>query len=568
MRSKLLYLLVIIFLLSCGKENHKVSFDESLVADASLYKHSEEFKKEVIKVKDNIYVAIGFGLANSIMIVGNDGIIIVDAMETSEAAEAVMKEFRKITDKPLKALIYTHNHADHIFGSAQMVGDAAVDVYSHKLTPYYIDRIVNVLRPITELRSFRMFGTYLDDEALINCGIGSSLNINPTSTVGVARPTITFSDSLFMTIAGINFELYHAPGETNDQLFVWLPDEKALLAGDNIYKTFPNLYTIRGTLYRDPKIWVQSLDRMRRLDVEYLIPSHTRPIIGKALVYETLTTYRDGIQFVYDQTIRYMNKGMTSNEIVQKVHLPENLKNAPFLQEFYGKVSWSVMNIFDGNLGFFDGNPSTLQPLAPTDKATKMIELAGGFDNLLAKAGSAFSEEHYQWVLELTDYLLRIKPDNEQAKDLRYKSLVKLGEAESNPNARHYYLTEAKEVKGFEVKPIVVPDKRTIHTIPLVAIFDNLSVHLIPEKCENIKVKVNFYFTDTDEKWSVQLRNSIAEAQPYLVTDPDIKVTVKSSVWKELLAKQRSGLTTFLTGDIEVTPGLGAFKEFMGYFEE
>jgi alkyl sulfatase BDS1-like metallo-beta-lactamase superfamily hydrolase len=554
--------------ISCEDENHKTSFENGLSIDYSLQKHSEEFKKEVIKVKENIYVAIGFGLANSIMIIGDDGIVIVDVMESGESAKGVLSEFRKITSKPLKAIIYTHNHADHVFGSTGMVGDNQVDVYSHELTPYYLDRVVNVTRPITELRGFRMFGVYLDDEALVNCGIGPMLNINKNSQIGAIRPNKTFKDSLSITIEGIKMELHHAPGETNDQLFVWLPDEKVLLAGDNIYKTFPNLYTIRGTVYRDPKQWAQSIDKMRTYDIEYLVPSHTRPVFGKDQIHKTLTIYRDGIQYVYDQTIRYMNKGLTSSEIVEKVHLPESLRNEPFLQEFYGKVSWSVKNIFHGNLGFFDGNPSTLQPLSPNAKAEKMIGLAGGFDRLREQAWAAFTNKEYQWALELTDYLLNLNPSDKESIDIRYNSLVKLGESESNPNARHYYLTLAKETKGFEIKSIVEPDIRTVHSIPLEAMFENLSVNLIPSKCGNKKLNVNFNFTDTGEKWSVQLRNSIAETQPFFIENPDITVSIKSTVWKELLAKKRSGLATFLLGDIDVTPGIGDFKEFMRYFEE
>jgi len=570
MSFKQIFLLITLFfyLVSCHKENHKSSFKEEINIDYSLQKHSEEFKKEVVKVKENIYVAIGYGLANSIMIVGDEGIVIVDVMESGEAAKEVLAAFRKITKKPLKAIIYTHNHADHVFGSTGMVGNDQVDVYAHELTPYYLDRVVNVTRPITELRGFRMFGVYLDDKALVNCGIGPELNINPSSQLGAIRPNKSFKDSLAVSIEGIDFELYHAPGETNDQLYVWLPNEKVLLPGDNIYKTFPNLYTIRGTLYRDPKQWTQSLDKMRAYDIEYLIPSHTRPIIGKEKIHNTLTTYRDGIQYVHDQTIRYMNKGFTSSEIVEKVHLPATLKNEPFLQEFYGKVSWSVTNIFHGNLGFFDGNPTTLQPLSPIKKADKMIHLAGGFEQLFEQANSAFLNNEYQWALELTDYLLRKKPQDKKSITIRYQSLVKLGESESNPNARHYYLTSAKEVNGFVLTSIVEPDLRTVHAVPLEGMFDNLSVNLIPSKCEGVTVNVNFIFTDTNEKWSVQLRNSITETQPRLVKDADITVEIKSTIWKELLAKKRSGFTTFLSGDIDVSPGISDFKEFMSYFEE
>jgi len=55
--------------------------------------------------------------------------------------------------------------------------------------------------------------------------------------------------------------------------------------------------------------WVGSLDRMRALRPEFLVPSHTRPLRGEKKIYETLTNYRDAIQFVHDQTIRWMNRG-------------------------------------------------------------------------------------------------------------------------------------------------------------------------------------------------------------------------------------------------------------------
>ncbi len=67
-------------------------------------------------------------------------------------------------------------------------------------------------------------------------------------TANVLRPNKTFLDALRTEICGVRVELVHAPGETNDQLFVWLPERGALMPGDNIYKAFPNLYSIRGTL--------------------------------------------------------------------------------------------------------------------------------------------------------------------------------------------------------------------------------------------------------------------------------------------------------------------------------
>ena len=100
------------------------------------------------------------------------------------------------------------------------------------------------------------------------------------------------------------FELVEAHGETHDQLFIWLPNQKAILPGDNYYQAFPNLYTIRGTTPRPVRAWIASLDEMRKLEPEYIVPSHTGPIIGKDEVAKQLTDYRDGITWVYVETIR------------------------------------------------------------------------------------------------------------------------------------------------------------------------------------------------------------------------------------------------------------------------
>merc|ERR1719362_1033015 len=83
-------------------------------------------------------------------------------------------------------------------------------------------------------------------------------------------------------IDGVEVEIVHAPGETTDQIFIYLPKQRWLLPADNIYRTFPNIYAIRGTPTRDARDWVKSLDKMRSLrpKPKYLVPSHTRPVIG------------------------------------------------------------------------------------------------------------------------------------------------------------------------------------------------------------------------------------------------------------------------------------------------
>ncbi|MBV1919415.1 MAG: MBL fold metallo-hydrolase [Pseudomonadales bacterium] len=550
--SALMLVFVLLVLSGCGKPTVEV-VDIEVDQQRSLVEHTQEFRKEVIKVTDGVWVAVGYGLANSIMLEGDDGLVIVDTMETLEEAEEVKHAFRKISEKPIKAIIYTHNHADHVFGSSAFSEGNDIDVYAHDTTSFYIDRVVNVIRPIVSVRGARMFGSHLEGAALENAGIGPHLGIGPDSRLDVLRPTKTFRQSLDVTVAGIHMVLEHAPGETNDQIFVWLPEKRVLLPGDNIYKTFPNLYTIRGTLHRDVLAWAKSIDKMRQLKPEFLVPSHTRPLQGETFIGDTLTDYRDGIQFVHDQTVYWMNRGLTPDEIVEKVKLPDNLARSPFLQEFYGQVDWSVRSIFTGYLGWFDGNSTTLNPLPPLEKAQRIADLAGGSDMLLEKAKTAVLQKQWQWVLELTDHLMVLGDKITAVKSLRKESLLSLGEMQSNPNARHYYLTQALELDNdFRAGIPVNPEKHMVHSLPLAGIFQSMAVNLNIEKAGNLRRVVNFNFPDAKQQYSLTLRNGVVEVQNYLQNNADITVTMQSSLWKEIVSEIRNPLAAFASGDIDI----------------
>ena len=107
------------------------------------------------------------------------------------------------------------------------------------------------------------------------------------------------------------------PGETPDELYVWVPEKGALFVGENIYELFPNLYSMRGTSYRDVSLWIDSLDELRTFNATHMITSHTRPVSGQENVSQVLTNYRDGVDYIYDQTMRQINKGLDPDDFVK-----------------------------------------------------------------------------------------------------------------------------------------------------------------------------------------------------------------------------------------------------------
>ncbi len=420
-----------------------------------LKARSADFIEEVIQLTDGVYVAVGFGVSPSSMIVGDDGVVIIDTMIDTDSAGRALAAFRAITDKPIKAIVLTHGHGDHIGGVAVFVGDTQPQVWARANFGAESDAFASAGLTIQDLRGARQGGFMLPPEQRINNGVakayypkrgGATFSGAGTQRIG---PTHTFSEPRRqLEIAGVKIELVAVSGETEDALYVWLPEKRVLFAGDNFYKSWPNAYAIRGTPYRDIRSWADANDQMSKEGAEFLVPGHTRPIIGKAAVSEALTDYRDAIRFVFDKTIEGMNKGLTPDQLVDYVELPARFEGKDYLREYYGNVQWAVRAIFDGYLGWFDGNPSNLFPLSPSENARRMATLAGGADALLENARTALASGDAQWAAQLCDNLLALDPSAVEPKLLKADALEHLAEALLTATGRNYYLSVAQELRA------------------------------------------------------------------------------------------------------------------------
>ena len=327
-----------------------------------LKEQNTEFVPEIFKFGDNVWFAVGYDVSNIAMIEGETGIILIDAGMSPVRMEKLRLKFREITHKPIKAIIITHGHGDH-FGGIQ----AFLDEGSHPQVwgrsgalgnnvGFNIEANAGKQAGLTygNVRGARQAGIILPDSLHINNGVAAKPDKQRTmftrgKETAEFRPTHFFTEQRKqIEIDGVKFELAAASGETYDNMYVYMPEQKILFCGDTYYKSFPNLYTIRGSQYRDVQSWYQSIDKMRNENAEYLLPGHTRPVIGKEKVQETLSNYHDAIKFVFDKTIEGMNKGMTPDQLVEYVKLPEHLASQPYLIEYYGRVDWAVRSIFNG----------------------------------------------------------------------------------------------------------------------------------------------------------------------------------------------------------------------------
>ena len=565
-------LLSLFFLISCSDQNQS---NETLDSDQGLsQEHSYEFRKEVIEVTEDIYVGVGYGLANSIMIETEKNLIIVDTLGSVETATELIKDFRKISEKPIIAIIYTHNHLDHLGGAKVFFDEEYTEIYAQENIIYNLDNIATTIRPIIFERSSRQFGIPLPEEEIVHQGIGGFLEINDQSTFGLVRPNILFDDQMTLKIDDLTLMLAHVPGETDDHLYVWIPEKKVVMVGDNFYRSFANLYAIRGTKFRNPMEWVHSLDKIRLLNAEHLVPSHSRPISGKENVSKALTDYRDGIQFVHDQTIRYINKGLTPNEIVQKVKLPNHLAESPYLQPFYGSISSYIRSIFSGYIGWFSGNISDLHPLSATERAQKFVNIARKQTKISDEAESALTNGEYQWALELADILLALDPDSTNAKNIKANAAEKLSQYQLASNDYYFYRTVAGELRNeINVDPStansVTPEQ--LEATPMDAIMNILPVNLNSEKSEEIIKTYQFSFTDSEENYSVYVRRGVAQISKYPEPNAEIKVITDQQTLKEVFGglKNLSAISLLLANNtINVEGSKLEFLQFLDLFTD
>ncbi len=417
-----------------------------------LLTQNQQFEKQIIELAPDVYGAVGFAASNVFMLEGENGLVIIDTTESTRAAENILSEFRKISGKPVQTIIYTHSHRDHISGASVFAEGGHPEVIaSDNFESDLID--IDTRHPMPDkalmVRTKRQFGiglSYPEERVNIGCGPGD----RPMEGLGAGHisPNLSVSaDRTKLSRCGVNFELIKAPGETPDHIVVWLDSKKILCCGDNFYSSFPNLYPPRGTAYRDFNAWADTLDLLMEFNAEVLACGHTMPVKGAKKIKQTLTDYRDAIKHVVAKTVEGMNQQLGPDEIASTVCLPDDLKDKPYLREFYGKVSWSVRAYFAGTLGWFDGNPTNLEKLPPAEYANRFIKLAGGAAALLDTAQQAVDAHDYQWALELCDQLIAVNLQTALAKELKVTSLRALADLEINAPARNYYLLSALEIE-------------------------------------------------------------------------------------------------------------------------
>lgn len=534
----------------------------------------------LFKVTDGIYQIRNLDLSNMTIIEGKDGITIVDPLVSAETAKIGLDLYYKHQgNKPVKAVIYTHSHVDHYGGVRGVIDEA--DVKAGKIKVYapegFMEAAVaeNIMAGnVMSRRASYMYGNLLpaDEKGQVGAGLGTTTS---AGTVTLIAPTNIISKTgQKETIDGLTYEFLMAPGsEAPSEMLWYIEEKKAISAAEDATHTLHNTYSLRGAKIREPLPWSKYLNQVLSMwgdKAEIMFAQHHWPTWGNKEVSTLLKSQRDLYRYINDETLRLANMGYTRDEIAEQFKLPDTLANTWANRGYYGSISHNVKATYVLYLGWFDGNPATLNELTPTESAKKYVEFMGGADEVLKKAKASYDQGEYRWVAQVVKHVVFADPNNKAARELEADALEQLGyQAESGP-WRNFYLTGAKELRS-GVTQLPTPNTAspdTVRAMSLDMFFDYLAVRLNGPKSGDAKAVLNFDFGDTGGKYKVELENGVlnhtANAE---ASNADTTIALSRDTLNNLILKQTTLDKAIAAGDVKVTGNSDKLKEVLGYMD-
>lgn len=280
-----------------------------------------------------------------------------------------------------------------------------------------------------------------------------------------------------------------------------------------------------------------------------------------------------------------MNTGMLPDDLVEAVKLPPHLARHPWLGDFYGGVSHSVRQIYFGEMGWFQGDPTFLAPKHPKEASRRFVRMMGGRDTILEAARSAAKEGDHQWAAELTTHLVRIDTHDQEARLLKAEALRQIGYGLTNINWRNWYLTSAQELDGTidysKALDIVAPD--LLRAFPTAQLVNGMRFRLQAENTLDVHMTMGFRLPDIDEGLGLEIRRGVAQFHDSIPADADVVLEIDRSTLENLLLGELEALgiddidpelpqsalaALFKSGKASLTTGTPEdLQRFLGYFD-
>jgi alkyl sulfatase BDS1-like metallo-beta-lactamase superfamily hydrolase len=556
--------------------------------------HGELFTERLWACGPHAWSLVGNGLSNQCFIDAPEGLIAIDTGESVEEMAAALKALRQVTQRPVVAVIYTHFH--YVGGTSALADDVGsrwpdLPIWAHAGVAANRLRTAGEFSPAAERGLVHQFGLLLPpdgEDGLLNVGLGPSFR-NPAHapyTPGHRPATHTVEVPTETTIAGLKVLLHPAPSDSNDSLTLWFP-EIGVCINNLLWPCLFNVYPIRGEAYRDPTVLLAGLDHLLTLPIDHLLGAHGPPLQGRAAVAQAVTIYRDAIQYMWDQTVRGLNQGLTGPEIAHRVPLPAHWQDHHFTRQAYGLMEHHLRQIRNGLVGWFDGDESTLFALPTAERAARMLRGFGGRDQVRRQAEAALADNDLRWALELGSWLVRATPDEGQAAaepgdaasgdvlgdapeadaDLMARVLRAIAQRTPAQNLRNWCLTRALELTGridlarfrrhrFRMAELLANPPATF--VPV------LRVLLVPERAAGLNDTLAWQFDD-GTRAGLALRHQVAV--PFDGVDAAHCLHLSGATWAALLAGRLRLSDALSAGDVRIEGDAAQARRLLACFD-
>ena len=512
---------------------------------------------------EDIWVFGGYGLAPIAVIDTDQGLIAFDTGDTKHDGELLLAAIRKVSGKPIRAIIYGHSHT--VFGAGVLTeGRQDIPIIGHPNlnavvaanaaaagAPAYFQEI----GPYLTARMLIQFNAFMPNEGPDAWVVPTNL---PESFESAFIPVNTpVEDGQVMTVLGQKMQFFTRYG-SDDKVHttVWLPDRKILFT-TMLWSSPPQLYSVRGDVFRDPREWIAGLKFNRDLEPEVLISAAARPVVGKEEVRKRLEGYLDGASFVLDQSLRGILAGKGPDELRYLVRLPDYLRAVPNNLENYGEISSYPPAIYYQSVGWYDNDAANLKPVSPLDEAKRIVPLLGGRDAVLATAAQAMEKKEYAWAAQLINYLYRLDPTDADVRQRKADALRQMAYVSTGANDRAHLMSQALALEGKVTLPRVVPPAaETIAALPATFV-DYFRVRIDPVKSGTTDRVLRFDFPD-GQSVGLHVRRAVAEfiEDPDAhLRKPDIVLKLSGAAWAKVYLSAAPVDQLIRSGEIAVASG-------------
>jgi len=372
---------------------------------------------ELSTIADGVAMVEAF--SHCILFETHDGLLAFDTSNPAGGAK-VVEEIRRWRHDRFNTIVYTHGHVDHVGGCGAFIEDAAgaghsrPRVVGHTNVSARFDRY-HLTNGYNQIINERQFGQFRRRGYHMSTGEGTApARFLPESS---PKPDVTYEHTLPLDVGGLEVELRHAKGETDDHTWAWIPRHKAICAGDFFIWNFPNAGNPQK-VQRYPAEWARAMRAMAEEGAELFLPAHGLPITGEARIRRVLTDVADALEHLVNETLTLMNQGARLNDILHTVSIDPAILEKPYLRPMYDEPEFVIRNIWRLYGGWYDGNPAHLKPAKDSALAAELAALAGGAV-ALARRALELREQDPRLACHLAELAVQAEPANTQAHEAR-----------------------------------------------------------------------------------------------------------------------------------------------------